>query len=375
MKEKKRILFVCRNFNNMAGGVERMSALIMNQMVNRGYSVCLVTWDLIGAKSHYHLDSSIKWECLNLGDSEKPASWWLRLRRQIALRKIAKEFKPNVAIGFQVGTFIAARLAMVGLKIPVIAAERNSPDLFDFIDKSSWRRGLSNLALTMADTITIQLESYRNKYSIILRDRIRTIHNPVFLLKQPSYPNEASPQHLRILNVGRLSFQKNQIFLINAFSLIANLHPEWILTLVGDGEKRQEIELLVLKLGLSNRVEIIGAVIDVEAWYQKSAFLAFPSLWEGFPNALVEAFSYGLPAVGLKGTAGVNELLVDGKSGVLSDNDVGRYSLALQYMIENVEFRRYAGRMARESVIEYDPVKIFNQWDELFSALGNKKQP
>lgn len=372
MKEKKRILFVCRNFNNMAGGVERMSALIMNQMVNRGYSVCLVTWDLIGAKSHYYLDSSIKWECLNLGDPEKPASWWLRLRRQIALRRIAKEFKPNVAIGFQVGTFIAARLAMVGLRIPVIAAERNSPDLFDFIDKSIWRRGLSNLALTMADTITVQLESYRSKYPIILRDRIRTIHNPVFLLKQPSYPNEASPQPLRILNVGRLSFQKNQMFLISAFSLIANAYPNWIITLVGDGEKRREIELLVAKLGLIDRVEIIGAVVDVGNWYRKSAFLAFPSLWEGFPNALVEAFSHGLPAVGLRGTSGVNELLVDGEFGILTDQDVNSYSMALKYMIENSEFRCCAGRAARESVIKYDPVKIFNQWDQLFTAVSKK---
>ncbi len=372
MSEKKRILFICRNFNNMAGGVERMSALIMNQMINRGFSVCLITWDLIDSKSHYYLDPSIKWVRLNLGSPESPASWRLRLQRQFALRREAKKFQPNVAIGFQVGTFIAARLAMIGLKIPIIAAERNSPDLFDYIDKSKWRRGFSNLALKMADCITVQLESYRSKYPELLRDRIITIHNPVFLLKHPPYPNEATPPPLRILNVGRLSFQKNQIFLINAFSLIANAHPEWILTLVGDGEKRQEIELLVSKLGLSKRVEIIGAVIDVEAWYRKSAFLAFPSLWEGFPNALVEAFSHGLPAVGLKGTAGVNELLVDGKSGMLSDNAVNKYSLVLQYMMENIEFRRYAGRMARKSVIEYDPEKIFNQWDELFSAMGNK---
>ena len=41
------ILFACRNFNNMAGGVERMASLIMNEMVKRGHKVILLTWDPI----------------------------------------------------------------------------------------------------------------------------------------------------------------------------------------------------------------------------------------------------------------------------------------------------------------------------------------
>ena len=41
------ILFACRNFNNMAGGIERMASLIMNEMVKRGHKVDLITWDSI----------------------------------------------------------------------------------------------------------------------------------------------------------------------------------------------------------------------------------------------------------------------------------------------------------------------------------------
>ena len=92
-------LFACRNFNNMAGGVERMSTLIMNEMVERGHKVVLLTWDPNNANSHYQLNPEIRWHKLNLGSSDVKANWLLRFKRQLTIRKIVKEIKtiiPNV---------------------------------------------------------------------------------------------------------------------------------------------------------------------------------------------------------------------------------------------------------------------------------------
>lgn len=358
----------------MAGGVERMATLIMNQMVQRGFRVGLITWDPENAVPHYSLDPAIDWMKLDLGAPEVRAGWILRLQRQIALRKMAARFRPEVAIGFQVGTFLAARTAMLGMGVPMIAAERNSPDLFDFVAGGERRRKHADLVLTMADCVTVQLESYREKYPAKVIQRIVSIPNPVQPLENPAYPNEFLEPPRRILSVGRLSYQKNQDLLIRGFARIASSYPDWVLTLVGEGEKRGEIERLIAEKGLATRVELIGAVTDVDAWYRKSAFLAFPSLWEGFPNALVEAFRQGLPAVGLKRTAGVNELLRHNETGILaSDNEVG-FAAALQAMIVDVDFRRRSGRLARESVMRYEPESIFDQWADLFTSLARKKQ-
>jgi len=374
MAEQISVLFVCRNFHRMAGGVERMSTLIMNQMVRRGFRVGLVTWDPADAEPHYDLDPSIAWAKLDLGSPEVPAGWAMRLQRQLALRRFAKQFKPDVSIGFQVGTFIAARTAMLGMGIPMIAAERNSPDLFDFVTSGEKQRKRAELALMLADCVTVQLDSYRDKYPSKLRKRIVTIPNPVLSLEHPAFPNEAAQPPRRILNVGRLSYQKNQVLLIRAFARIATAYPGWVLTLVGEGEKRAEIERVIAEKGLSNRIELIGAVTDVDVWYRQSAFLAFPSLWEGFPNALVEAFRQGLPAVGLERTAGVNELLRHNETGILAPDDEIGFAAALQAMIDDIEFRLRAGRMARESTLRYEPESIFNQWAELFTRLAGKKR-
>ena len=358
----------------MAGGLERMTTLIMNQMVQRGLRVGLITWDPVNAEPHYPLDPAIDWMKLDLGAPDVRAGWVLRLQRQIVLRKMAARFRPDVAICFQVGTFLAARTAMLGMGVPMIAAERNCPELFNFVACGARHRKLAELILMTAHCVTVQLDSYREKYPVKLRQRIISIPNPVKPLEDPAYPNERLNPPKRILNVGRLSYQKNQSFLISAFSRIATSNPDWVLTLVGEGEKRDEIERLIREKGLADQVELIGAVTDVDAWYYKSAFLAFPSLWEGFPNALVEAFRQGLPAVGLMRTAGVNELLRHNETGILSFDDELGFATALQTLIDDVDFRRRAGRMAQNSIIQFEPESIFDQWEDLFTSLGAKKQ-
>ena len=130
---------------------------------------------------------------------------------------------------------------------------------------------------------------------------------------------------------------------------------------------------MILEKGLKNRVELIGAVKEIEVWYEKSSFLAFPSLWEGFPNALAEAMRQGLPAVGLKNTSGVNELLIHKKNGLLASNDLYDYASCLQEMISNTLFRKNAGRFASKSIQKFDPMIIFNQWENLFTELSNRE--
>ncbi len=367
------ILFVCRNFHQMAGGIERMASLLMNQMVDKGYRVGLITWDPEDAESHYPLNASIKWMKLNLGSPFERANLKTRLLRLKKIRTFTKVFDADVAICFQVGSYITAKVAMLGLGIPTIAAERNSPDLFNFVQSGNKLRKRAEFALKTADCITLQFESYREKYGEALQNKFIVIPNPVIPIENPPFPNESPISPTRLLHVGRLSYQKNQSFLLRAFAKIAQANPTWVLTLVGDGEQRQEVEDLISKLGLEKRVELIGAVTDLENWYSQSACLVFPSLWEGFPNAVVEAMSYGLPVIGLTTTSGVNELVKNKVNGLLSDNNEKAFANTIQQIIDDDTFRQQAGREARKSVLQYRPGVIFDKWSVLFTKLASRK--
>ena len=93
----------------------------------------------------------------------------------------------------------------------------------------------------------------------------------------------------------------------------AKTDSDTILLLVGDGEERHAIELLVKKKGLSRKVIFTGTVENVEDYLQAMDAFVFPSRFEGLGIAAVEAQCAGLPAVlsdSLPREAGLSERAV-----------------------------------------------------------------
>ena len=108
---------------------------------------------------------------------------------------------------------------------------------------------------------------------------------------------EGITDELVVGNVGRFSQQKNQIFLIDIFAKIKELHPNSVLWLVGDGELRAEIEDKIKALGLTEDVKLFGMVKNTRELYQAMDVMVMPSLFEGLPMVGVEAQASGLPCV------------------------------------------------------------------------------
>lgn len=96
-------------------------------------------------------------------------------------------------------------------------------------------------------------------------------------------------------NVGRLSYQKNHIFLLDVFKNILEKDPKSVLLLCGDGEIRSEIEEKAKELNIYEKVIFAGVRKDINYMYQAMDFFVFPSHFEGLPVAFIEAQSTGLP--------------------------------------------------------------------------------
>ena len=94
-------------------------------------------------------------------------------------------------------------------------------------------------------------------------------------------------------NVARFAEQKNQAFLIRAFSEMRNHHKAKLL-LCGDGEKREECEALAHELSVADDVVFAGNQSEVWAYYSAMDIFAFPSVYEGMPGVVVEAQTSGL---------------------------------------------------------------------------------
>lgn len=97
--------------------------------------------------------------------------------------------------------------------------------------------------------------------------------------------------------VGRMSEEKNQIFLIDIFEQLKKLVPESYLLLVGNGDKKSEIEKVVEEKGLTKSVIFTGNRADVYKILSAMDVFVLPSLYEGSPVAGIEAGANGLPII------------------------------------------------------------------------------
>ena len=107
------------------------------------------------------------------------------------------------------------------------------------------------------------------------------------------------PSHAKVIGAaGRLTRQKNYLFLLEAFAQAVRLRPELYLAVAGEGELRGEIESRVRELNLEGRVRLLGLRDDVPALLTGVCDgFVMPSLHEGLPVALLEAQAAGLPCL------------------------------------------------------------------------------
>lgn len=98
-----------------------------------------------------------------------------------------------------------------------------------------------------------------------------------------------------LINVARMSEQKNQLRLLSIFHEYLKADASAFLVLVGDGDLRPRIEARIAQLGLERQVLLLGRRANTEEYCSAADVAVFPSLFEGLPVALIEAQANGLP--------------------------------------------------------------------------------
>lgn len=350
------------------GGAERMICQLANALAERDFRVRLISWDKPSAQPYYPLSTAVEWTKLDFRSGLRD-----KLRRTHALRRMLKESGVDILVGFVMSAdktiYAAAKLAGVSL----VVAERNAPAMY-WLRYPWWQRWLCFAMMHMADRVTVQMPGFVRAYPASLQARIKAISNPVPGITVKSCPAQPSVDgRYTLLAVTRFDdFQKRVTLLIDAFARIAVRHPQWDLHIVGEGEEADELHRMIKAHGLDARVFLKPSSPDVFAHYAQAHLFAIPSLWEGFPNALAEAMSHGMPAVGFAKAQGVADLIAD--AGWLADgrDGVAEYAAALEVAMLDNDERTRRGLLAAERMKAFPADRQYEEWASLLRALATR---
>ncbi|MFH1787846.1 MAG: glycosyltransferase [Candidatus Altiarchaeota archaeon] len=182
-------------------------------------------------------------------------------------------------------------------------------------------------------------------------DKITVIHNGVDLDKFGVGADRKSIRRklglkngdVACMTVARLDRQKGVEHLIDA----AAMTPGAKFLIAGEGPLKEKLEELAKAKGLGKSVTFLGLRRDIPELLKASDVFILPSLWEGFPNVVLEAMAAGLPVIATD-TSGTPEAVVQGETGLLvSPANANALSDALKSMISNPERMREMGRKGR----------------------------
>jgi len=234
-----------------------------------------------------------------------------------------------------------------------------------FINQSishAWMNSLIN-NLKQLDKFVVLTEEDSHNWPEL--DNVVVIPN--FVSSVPMKQSDGSSK--RVIAVGRYSYQKGFDLLIDAWCIVHNSHPSWLLDIYGAGDPSQYQKLADSK-GIGTFLHCNAAVSNINEMYEKSSIFVLSSRYEGLPLVIIEAMGAGLPVVSFSCPCGPRDMIKDGVNGFLVESGaVEQLAQKIVYLIENEEERLQMGRNAVSSVSKYQKETIMQKWIELFDSL------
>lgn len=200
--------------------------------------------------------------------------------------------------------------------------------------------------------------------------QVRAVPNAV-----PRPPVAPSTGQARVVvAAGRFIPAKRYDRLIRAFARIAARRPGWELRIYGRGRQEARYRALIERLGVGDRVRLMGAVTPIEPQWARGSIAVVSSDEESFGMTIVEAMRCGLPVVATDCPYGPREIITPGRNGLLTTLDepsggVRALARGILRLIDHPEERARMAAAALEDAERFDPLRVADSYLELFADL------
>ncbi len=369
----KKILFLIDNLKG--GGAEKAIKIIVEELYDKGYNPAIV---LLEDQLDYDLKKNIERYAL-IDKITKYNFIFLFLK----LLRLLKNINPDIIYATNTKAQILSLLTkylfkakrVVNIQVDLTKQYEDRKYIFNFFNK----------LLNQADT-----------YSFISKGIFRNLKDKIPIKKSVFIPNAVDfceIDKLKIeqiedecryifekkvfITIGRLTEQKGQWVLLDAFSKIKN---DVNLVILGDGEKEKELKKITKELNIDQRVFFLGFQKNPFKFLYHADVFVLSSLWEGFGNVIIEAMRCGLPIISADCPSGPREILApksDIYKRVEKENELCEFgiltpvnnSVCLAQAMENMVNNRLANRYKQQSILranDYDKQIIIEKFIEKF---------
>lgn len=365
------------NAINAQGGIEKVVCNMANAFAERGHEVTLMVFDKREGEMAFPLDKRVKF--LNPGVGVHISRTWVNVTNVFRSNKwdkevaqyrcltnkmakviapIVKDLNPDIIIGHELKSALVFN-DYITQRAPYISLFHFNPEIT--LENPKFRSCFNNV-----NGIVVLLPSF------VQRVQNMTQNKNVFVIPNivPQYAEAADYSARTIVNVARIERKsKRQMDIVESFNKLQKDFPNWHVEFWGDTNFDKtyfaELQQKIQEYGLQDKIIFGGKTDKVVEKLQNASIFAFPSEYEGFPLALTEAMSMGLPAVGYKTCSAVNEIIKDGKNGYLCDFTIDSLTDKLRQLMQDEDLRRKLGTQAKKDMQQYDEDKIWDEWEKL----------
>ncbi len=306
------------------GGVEKNFFLVTNYLSKKYKKIFIVTAD---KKFKKNFSKNI---FLISPKSDKWSKKSRIMKTLISIFLLIKYFKAKelIIISFQSNISSILVSKIFGYKIII----RLNTSLKKYID-NSLKKYFYKFFYNLADEIIVNSKYFKKEVKQFLNLKSILIYNS----NQNSGKRKIIKYFkdfngLKILNIGRLTNQKDQITLLKSLKLLANKNVSFKCCIIGSGANKMLLKNYISSEKLNTSVKLLGFKKEAENYLSSSDLFILTSKFEGSPNVLIEAQSKNVPIISSDCPTGPKEILLNGKLGDLFK--VGDYK-KLFFLIQN----------------------------------------
>lgn len=277
-----KILYVITGLG--VGGAEKVVCDLADQMILKGHDVKIVY--LTGSVLVKPISPRIELLPLHLNSASNVFS------ASRKYKKIIRDFSPDVIHSHMIHANIFARLNHLSFKyIRLICTAHNSNE-GGRVRMLAYK--LTNFLSNLNTNVSQEASESLISKGAFNKNNLITVYNGIDLNKFNFFNKDKSSNELSFLSVGRFNKQKDYPNLFQAISILKNtIDKEVKFYIAGDGELRPQLEQLIVDLGISDCVVLLGKRSDIPNLLNKADYFVLSSRHEGLPTVVIEAMACG----------------------------------------------------------------------------------